>query len=154
VSKTVWIITTMGLLTLLVMAIGMAVSLGQFTEVPAVEWIRLSESIAREFKAEHVSVKVNLRTVPSVMQIAYSSLVDSKFNLSMQNVEMENVATYATKTYKGRELSMLKEIQITRSETHGRGCFQQTYVAHFTLPNPLQRTDRPGYPGTPPGLQR
>jgi len=137
----------MGLLTMLLLAVGMAMTLGQFQEVPAAEWVRLSESIGRQFKAENVSVRVLLQRNPSAMAISYSSLVDSKFNLSMQNSEMESVAQYAIKAYKGREQMILDEIQITRSETHGRGCFQQTYVAHFTLPNPLRRTDRSTIPG-------
>ncbi len=146
-SKTVWVIASMGLITMLLLAAGMAVSLGQFQEIPAVEWVRLAESIGREFKADPVSVKLSLRKTPSAMEIAYSSLVDSKFDLSVQNAEMEKLARYAIKTYKGKEQTLVDEIQITRSETHGRGCFQQTYVAHFTLPNPLRRPDRPPYPG-------
>jgi len=150
VSKSIWLISIMGLLTLLVLAVGMAISLSQFQEVPAVEWIRLSESIGREFKAEHVGVKISLRDVPSRMVVTYSSLIDSKYDLSLQNAEMEKVATYAIRNYKGREQSKVDQIEITRSETHGRGCFRQTYVAHFTLPNPLRRTsDLPGFPGTP-----
>ena len=146
-SKTVWLIVTMGLITLLAMALFMALSLEQFQEAPAVELVRLSEMIAREFKAEHVSLKIKRRDVPSVLAISYASLVDSKFDLSMQNKEMEAVATYAIKNYKGREQTTVDEIQVTRSETHGRGCFQQSYVAHFTLPNPMRRPDRPGFPG-------
>lgn len=147
-SKSVWLIAVMGLLTMLVLAVGMAMSLGQFQDVPAVEWVRLSESVAREFKADHVTVKISLQKNPSTMALAYSSLLDTKFNLSVQNTEMENVAKFAIKTYKGKEQTMVDEIQITRSETHGRGCFQQTYVAHFSLPNPLKRTDRPPFPGS------
>jgi len=136
----------MGLLAMLVLAAGMAMSLSQFQDTPAVEWVRLSEAVGREFKADHVTVKITLQKNPSTMALAYSSLLDTKFNLSVQNAEMENVAKFAIKTYKGREQTMVDEIQITRSETHGRGCFQQTYVAHFTLPNPLKRTDR--FPGS------
>jgi hypothetical protein len=143
-----WMISIMGLVTLMAMAMGMAVSLGQFKEAPAMEWVRLSELIAREFKAEQVGVKLNQR-LPAAMVISYSSLIDSKYDLSLQNAEMERVANFAIKNYKGREQTRLDEIQVTRSETHGRGCFRQTYVAHFTLPNPLKRTpDRPGYAGT------
>jgi len=150
VSKSIWLISIMGLITLLVLAVGMAISLGQFQDVPAVEWVRLSELIAREFKAEHVGVKISLRDVPSRMLVSYSSLVDSKYDLSFQNAEMEKVANYAIKNYKGREQTKVDQIEVTRSETHGRGCFRNTYVAHFTLPNPLRRTsDLPGFPGTP-----
>jgi hypothetical protein len=52
---------------------------------------------------------------------------------------MENVAKFAAENYKGRELGKLDQVEITRSEIHGRGCFQTTYVANFTLPNPKKR---------------
>lgn len=149
-SKTVWLIATMGMLTMLALALGMALSLGQFTEVPAVEWVRVSETIAREFKAEQVSTRINLRSSPSVMTVTYSSLIDTKYDLSVQNAEMENVAKYAITNYKGREQTLVDEIQVTRSETHGSGCFKQTYVAHFTLQNPLRKADRMGPPGSAP----
>ena len=137
----------MGMLSMLALALGMAISLGQFTEAPAVEWVRVSEGVAREFNAEQVSTRINLRVSPSVMTVSYSSLVDTKYDLSVQNAEMENVAKYAINSYKGREQTMVDEIQITRSETHGSGCFKQTYVAHFTLQNPLRKADRMGMPG-------
>ena len=143
-SKSIWLIVTMGLISALALALGMGLSLGQFQETPAVEWVRLSELIAREFKAEHVSLRVDLRNTPSTMKITYSSLVDSKFNLSMQNTEMENVAKYAIKNYKGREQTLVDEIRVTRSETRGRGCFQQTYVSNITVPNPMRKLDRFG----------
>jgi len=151
VSKSIWLIATMGMLAMLALALGMALSLGQFQDAPAVELVRLAESIGREFKAEHVGAKIQMRAVPTALVISYSSLVDSKFNLSMQNEEMENVAKFAIRNYKAREQTLVDEIQVTRSETHGRGCFQQTYVAHFTLPSPLRRLERPGLPGAPFG---
>lgn len=143
-------IATMGLLTMLVLALGMMFSLGQFQDAPAAEWIKLAETVGREFKAEHVNIQMDLRKTPSSMKIAYSSLVDSKFNLSAQNAEMENLARFAIKTYKGREQTLVDEIQVTRSETRGRGCFQQTYVSTLTIPNPLRKTERMGFPGMSP----
>jgi hypothetical protein len=137
----------MGLLTMLLLTAGMAITLGQFQEVPAAESVRLAGTIGRDFKADHVSVRILLQKSPSAMAISYSSLVDSKFDLSVQNAEMEKVANYAARAYKGREQTWVDEIQVTRSETHGSGCFQQTYVAHFTLPNPMRRTDRSPLPG-------
>ena len=142
-------IAIMGMLTMFALVLGMSLSLGQFNEVPAVAWVRLSENIAREFKAEQVSTRINLRSRPSIMTVSYASLVDSNYDLSMQNAEMEAVANYAINNYKGREQTMVDEIQITRSETHGRGCFKQSYIAHFTLPNPLRKPDRMGIPLDP-----
>ncbi len=141
----------MGLVTMLVLAAGMMVSLGQFSETPAVEWVRLAELIGREFKAEPVGVRVNMRSMPSVMIINYSSLVDTKFNVSLQNAEMEKLARFAISNYKkDREQRLIEEIQVTRSETHGSGCFRQTYVAHYTLKNPFYNAAPPLFPGGPP----
>ena len=141
-------IAGMGLMTALFLAIGMMVSLGQFKETPAIEWVRLGEIIGREFKADPVGVRVNMRSKPSAMIINYASLVDTKFNVSLQNAEMEKVAQYAIENYnKAREHRLIEEIQVTRSETHGRGCFKQTYVAHYTVKNPLYTTSPPGFGG-------
>lgn len=135
-SKSVWVIAVMGLVTALVLSIAMALSLSQFQEVPAVDWVRLAELTTTEFKLENVAVRVNLRDNPSSMRITYLTRVDSKFDITAQNAEMEKVAKFAVEHYKGRELNKIDQIQITRSETHGSGCFQQTYVATFTHKNP------------------
>lgn len=135
-SKSVWVIVIMGLVTALVLSVAMALSLSQFTEVPAVEWVRLAEMTTTEFKLENVAVRVNLRDHPSSMRITYLTRADSKFDTTVQNAEMEKVAKFAVQNYKGRELNKVEQIQITRSEIHGRGCFQQTYVAGFTYKNP------------------
>src|SRR5438128_1929116 len=108
-------IVAMGAVTMLVLSAGMMVSLGSFQETPAAEWVRLAENIGREFKAEPVSVRVNMRSRPSAMIINYSSLVDTKFNVSMQNAEMEKLAHFAIDNYKkGREQRLIDEIQVTR----------------------------------------
>jgi hypothetical protein len=153
VSKTVWLVVVMGLVTAMVLAFGMMISLSQFQEVPAAEWVKLAESTTHEFKLENVSVRVNLNSVPSVMRIGYLTRADSKFDLTQQNVEMEKIANFAVQNYKGREMGQIDQVQINRSETHGSGCFQQTYVANFTLANPRLRTgpgNLPGPPGRPP----
>jgi hypothetical protein len=143
-------IIAMGCITMLALSAGMMVSLGNFQETPAADWVRLAENIGREFKAEPVSVRVNMRSSPSAMIVNYSSLVDSKFNVSLQNEEMEKVANFAITNYrKGREQRNINEIQVTRSETHGSGCFKQTYVARFTLQNPYANTFPPGFPVQP-----
>lgn len=141
-SKSVWIILGMGLITMLALSAGMMLSLGQFTETPAIEWVRLGELIGREFKANPVGVRVNMRSRPSAMIINYSSLIDTKFNVSLQNAEMEKLANYAISNYKkGKEQRLIEEIQVTRSETHGSGCFKQSYVGHYTLKNPYYNTN-------------
>ena len=139
-SKSVWIILTMGLVTMLALSMGMMVSLGQFQEVPAAEWVKLAQGISGEFKFDNVTVRVDARGGgPCAMKVAYLTKANSGFDSSAQNVEMENVSKYAVNNYKGRDLSKVDQVEITRSEIHGRGCFQTTYVANFTYPNPKRR---------------
>jgi hypothetical protein len=150
VSKTVWLVVVMGLLAALVLAFGMMISLSQFQEVPAADWVKLAELTTREFKMDNAAVRVNLKAIPSVMRITYLTRADSKFDLTQQNLEMEKIANFAVENYKGKDLGLIDQVQINRSETHGSGCFQQTYVANFTLANPRRRTVPTGPPGFPP----
>src|SRR5437762_2578559 len=112
----------MGIFTAFILIVAMAFSLGQFQETPVAEWVKLAESINREFKMENVAVRVSLLNSPTAMRISYVTRVDSHFDLSVQNQEMERVGAFALKTYKGRELARIDQVQITRSETHGSGC--------------------------------
>ena len=133
-GKTVWVVVGMGLLTALALSMAMMLSLGQFTETSAAEWVKLAEQAGRQFKAKPISVSVNLRNTPRTMAITYSSLVDSHYDLSLQNKEMEDIAKYSLQNYS--QAKKVDEVQVTRSETHGRGCFQQTFVSHLTYTNP------------------
>jgi hypothetical protein len=149
VSKTIWLVLSMGLLSMLALAIGMMVSLEQFQETPAAEWVKLAEQAGRQFKASPISLRVNLRSAPRSMVINYTSLVDSHYDLSLQNAEMESIAKYAIQNYSLAK--KVDEVQVTRTETHGRGCFRQTFVSQLTYPNPDRKNDNVRYPvGTPP----
>jgi hypothetical protein len=137
VSKTVWIILTMGVITILALTMGMVVSLGQFQEVPAAEWVKVAAMVAEQFKFENVNARVQMRSEgPSALKISYITKPSPSFDSSAQNVEMENVAKYAIENYKGKDVTKIDQVEINRSEIHGRGCFQTTYVATFTMPNP------------------
>lgn len=127
----------MGVVTILVLSMGMIVSLGQFQEIPAAEWVKLAQAISTEYKFEHVSVRVAFpATGPSAMKISYTTKPNANFDSSAQNVEMEKVAKFGAENYKGRDASRIDQVEISRSEVHGRGCFQTTYVANFTYPMP------------------
>jgi len=140
VSKTVWVILCMGVITILALTMGMVVSLGQFQEVPAAEWVKIAAAIAAEFKFENVSARVVFRgDAPSALKITYTTKPNANFDSSAQNVEMENVAKFAVENYKGKDLRKIDQVEISRSEIHGRGCFQTTYVANFTYANPKQK---------------
>jgi len=134
----------MGLLCMLAMSMFMMLSLGQFQETSASEWVKLAELAGRQFKAKPISVRVNLKSTPKSMVINNSSLVDSHYDLSVQNSEMESIAKFSLQNYS--QAKKVDEVQVTRSETHGRGCFQQTFVSHFTYPNPNRQEASPRFP--------
>ena len=134
----------MGLVTMLALSMGMMVSLNQFREVPAAEWVKLASGVTDQFKFENVSVRVSLIDRPSTMKISYVTKGNSNsFDSSAQNVEMEKVAQFAVENYKGKELNRIDEVRIHRSEVHGRGCFQTTYEADLTYANPKRKTNQP-----------
>ena len=86
----------MGAITILALTMGMVVSLGQFQEVPAAEWVKVAAAIAEQFKFENVSARVVFRgDAPSAMKISYITKPNADFDSSAQNVEMENVAKFA-----------------------------------------------------------
>jgi hypothetical protein len=153
VSKSIWVIVILAAITALMLSLGMMISLGQFQELPEAEWVKLGEAVTAEFKLEKVGVRVGLHESPTAMHLNYLTRADSKFNSSVQNAEMERIAAFAAKTYTGRDLYLIEKVKVIRSETHGSGCFQQTYVATFTYTNP-NRTPPPsrrmGGPSFPP----
>ena len=147
-SRTVWTIAIMGTITLLLISIAMMFSLSQFQETPSGDWVKLAEQISAEFKAQSVAVRVNFAMAPGFMKISYVAGIDSKYDLASQNAEMERMARFAIATYKGKDMKYVTEIRVNRTEVHGSGCFQSTYVSNFTLPVPrrLQESSTPGAP--------
>jgi hypothetical protein len=137
----------MGTATLVLVSIAMMFSLSQFQETPSGDWVKLAELITPEFKTQSVSVRVTL-SENGYMKIAYVAGVDSKYDLSSQNAEMERLARFALKNYKGKDMRYVREIRVHRTEVHGSGCFQSTYVSTYTLPVPKPEREFPG-PGAP-----
>ena len=149
-GKTVWTIALMGVVALLLVTVAMVISLGQFSETPSKDWVKLAEMITAEFKAQHVSVRVNLNIPPGILRIAYLAGIHSNYSVDAQNAEMERVAQFALKNYAGRDARYVREIRVNRTETHGRGCFQTTYEGNYTLQVPRRPSIGPMAPDTPP----
>lgn len=140
----------MGFVTITLLIVGMMISLMQFQKgSPAVKFVKLAELVGREFKVDNVGADVRMDPAPGNLRITYLTRVDSKFDTSVQNAEMRKVAEFAIKNYEGSDRHHLGEIQVVRSETHGSGCFQTTYVARFTLPNSYKGKGMPHGPGGP-----
>jgi hypothetical protein len=152
VSRSVWVILCLSAFTALILVVGMMVSLNQLQEHPAAHWVKLAEATTARFNLEKVSVRVDLVAKPTSMQLSYLTKTDTKFDTTIQNAEMDAVAQFAVNTYKGNDLHQIENVLITRSETHGSGCFQETYVAKYTYVNPRRtQPSRFGLPVTPQG---
>jgi len=143
VSRTVWILAIMGAITMILISIAMMFSLSQFQETPSGDWVKLGELITTEFQAKSVAVRVNFNMPPGHLKITYVAGVDSKYDLSSQNAEMERIARFAVANYKGRDMKYVTEVRVNRTEIHGSGCFQSTYVSNFTLPVPRREREFP-----------
>jgi hypothetical protein len=139
------------MVTLLLVSIAMIISLAQFQETPTVEWVKLAEQISGEFKAKNVSVRVNLNMPPGLLKVSYLAGLDSNYDLAVQNAEMEKVARFAAANYKGKDQKYIGEVRVNRTEIHGSGCFQQSYVADFKYPIPRRQNRFPGATELPPG---
>ncbi len=141
----------MAAITAVALVMGMMVSLGQLQETPAADWVKVAEAISSRFSLEKCSVRVDLVGRPASMQVAYLTKADTKFDTSVQNAEMESIAQFAVGNYKGKDLYLIENVLVTRSETHGSGCFQETYVAKYSYVNPKRTPpNRFGLPVTPP----
>ena len=155
VSKSVWTIAVMGMVAFFLVSIAMVLSLTQFKEVPAAEHVKLGELISSEFKAQNVTVRVGV-TSPIALKISYLAGIHSNYNTTVQNEEMERVARFALANYKGRDKKYVDEVRVTRTEIHGSGCFQDTYVGTYTLPVSRRAVDlaNPGPQVPPPPQER
>lgn len=135
VNKSIWVIVVLAAGTALVMAFMMMITLGQFQEIPAADWVKLAEATTAEFKLEKVAVRVSFAENPTAMHLSYVTKKDSKFDAAVQNAEMERVAEFAVNKYTGSDLYRIERVRVTRSEVTGSGCFQQTYVATLSYAN-------------------
>jgi len=143
-----WTIAIMGMVTLLLISIAMMFSLSQFQETDSKDWVKIAEQITSEFKAKSVAVRINFAMPPGYMKISYVAGIDSKYDLASQNAEMERMARFAVATYKGKDIKYVTEIRVNRTEVHGSGCFQSTYVSNYTLQVPRREREfqTPGGP--------
>src|SRR5262245_16365030 len=106
-------ILIMGAVTMLALSMGMMVSLNQFQEVPAADWVKLAQAVTNEFKFDTVSVRVSVRgDGPSALKVIYITSKNYTFDASAQNVEMESVAKFAVENYKGKDLPKLDQVEI------------------------------------------
>jgi len=145
VNRSIWVIMVLGFLTVVVMVVAMLATLRSFGDSPASNATKLALGIRSEFHFEAVGTAVRMDGIKNYLSISYETHADSKFDQAAQTREMDKVAAFAFSKVDPTERKNLDEIRIRRSEVHGRGCFQQSYVAAHVVPIP----GRSGGPPSP-----
>ena len=144
-SRSVWVILILGFLTVIVLVIAMLGALRQFGDSPHSNATKLALAIKGEFHFESTVTATRNEGMRGFLVIHYETHADSKFNQELQIGEMQKVAQFAAGKFDASDKRNIDEIQVRRTEVHGRGCFQQSYVATTSVPNP----HRAGPPPSP-----
>jgi len=145
-SRSLWSILILGILTALLLTLGMLFTLDQFQQFPAGNRVKFAETIRTEFQFDSAGADVSPVDGKMVLRISCMTTKDSKHDQTAQRQEMERVAAFAAVKYDGKDKSTIQEIQIRRAEVRGKGCFQKTYHNHHTAAPPPEWKSRPGLP--------
>jgi hypothetical protein len=135
VSKTLWSVLVMGLMSALLLTVAMMFGLSAFQQSPAGARSKLGEQIRTEFSFAAAGADVQVYAQPSRLNISYETHQNSRFDVAVQNAEMQRVAEFAIGKVEPRTRVKIEELRVVRTEVHGRGCFQQSYVSALTFPN-------------------
>jgi hypothetical protein len=145
-SRTVWSIVIIGFLTVVFLVMAMFLVLQKYNESSYSSATKLAQGIKNEFNFESVGTATDVlptsEGLRSVLLVQYDTHVDTKFDVTVQKQEMEKVARFAAEKSDAGDQKRFFEIRVRRTEIHGRGCFQQSYVSDHTLPNPFRAPPR------------
>lgn len=145
-SRSLWSILILGILTALILTLGMLFTLDQYQQSPAGNRFKFAETIRTEFQFDSAGADVAPLEGKMILRISYMTTKDSKHDQTAQRQEMEKVAAFAAVKYDGKDRSSIHEIQLRRAEVRGKGCFQKTYHNHHTAAAPPEWKMRPGLP--------
>lgn len=152
-SKSLWSILILGVLTAMILSLFMLLTLDTYQQTPAGNRFKLAESIRTEYTFDSAGADVSPIDGKMVLRISYLTTRSSSHNADVQKKEMESVAAFAASKYDGKDRGAIQEIRVQRTELRGRGCFQKTYKNNHSTAAPAEWRGRPGLPGTNPFLQ-
>ena len=142
-SRTIWSIVIVGFLTVIILVMSMLLMLKQYGDSTYSSSTKHALAIRNKFAFESVGTGTRDDGARCFLLIQYETHADSKFDLSAQMREMQKVAEFAVEKLDPAERKRFDEIRVRRTEIHGRGCFQQSFVANHSLPNPHRLPSRP-----------
>src|ERR1043166_3807590 len=141
-SRTLWSILVIGFLTLVLMVMALLLVLKGYSESPYSTSTKLAIAIKNEFQFDSVGTVAEVAPTSdglrSVLKVSYDTHVDTKFDVDVQNREMDRVAKFAAEKSDAEDRRRFVEIQVRRIEFHNRGCFHQKYQSERTVPNPFR----------------
>lgn len=141
-NKTVWSIFIFGAMGVFILTMLMCMTLDTFQQSPASKNTKLAQNIRRRFGLQSAGTVVRDEVKKKVLRVIYQTTKDSKFDISAQNAEMEEIALYAYKHYESRRKQEIEVIRVTRHELRGSGCWQRTYTSNFEMDRPADDTIR------------
>ena len=151
-SRTLWSIVVIGALCLGFMIVAWLLVLKGYNESSYSTATKLALAIKNEFHFESVGTTTQVTStvegLKRVLMVQYDTHADSKFDVDVQNREMDRVGKFAVESSDRGDRPRFVEIRVRRTEIHGRGCFQQSYVSDRVVPNPFHIP-----PGPPPPRQ-
>jgi hypothetical protein len=149
VNRSIWFIAVAGFLTAIILVVMMLFMLKRFGDSPLSKTTRVAQFIRSQFHFDSVGANLEAGTLKTVLNVHYETKIDSKFSTDFQNAEMKSVAEFALTKVDPFERRSIDEVRVQRAEVRGGGCFQRTYLADYTVPNPYRGPTVPGVPGIP-----
>lgn len=137
-SRSVWTILLLGLVALGLLSMAMCMTMMTFPESQAGHLAKLALAVQNKFQADRATVNLRREEGKKFLRVVYHTHKSVGFDLSAQSQEMKEVGTFALDAYDGKDKREIDEVRVTRAETRGRGCWQNTYTAHETVPNPAR----------------
>ena len=146
-SRTLWTIASLGFVTVVLLTISFLVVFKSFRDSPSSQNAKLAVAIREEFHVDAVTARIVSETQKTALLVQYETHADTKFSVDAQNEEMKAISIFALGKLNAFEQKRVDEVRLRRYEIHGSGCFQRTYNADLTVPNPFRAA-----PGTFPTL--
>jgi hypothetical protein len=146
VNRTLWTIAIFGFISVMSLVIAFLLVFKSFGESPYSSGAKVAVAVRDEFHLDAAASAILHEAQKTVLVVQYQTHADSKFNLAAQNQEMQGVAVFAAGKLEPAERRKVDEVRVRRTEIHGSGCMQRSYVTDLAIPNPLRNADPLGLP--------
>ncbi len=130
-TSALFTVSGIGVLGFLVVTILMWWTLDQFEGTPAGNMAKLANDVQGQFQFDGAGVDASREGKETILRVEYRTSRNSKYDLEVQNREMDKVAQYAAAGYAEERKQEVDRVHVTRHELRGSGCFQDTYTSNL-----------------------